>query len=205
MKAKKIIMAALCCFSVFSLVSCNLNDDDNGNTGLSPIQIKTAYTAVKDIHSGKLVYTPLASTGSSSKNDTINISWDISTDSTMTIHNFPVSALADNITSSNYSDLKTALENVNTTDLSCFIGFYQLNPISFLINPISPSFNLSYGGATHKIQIAFYLNTTYSAGIYDYQNNGILEMQIIEAGIYIDGSQSSALSTSKAFLIDSTK
>lgn len=195
MKAKKIIMAALCCFSVFSLVSCNLNDDDN--TALSPTQMQEAYNTVKNIHLGKLIFTPTVG----SKNDTLNVSWDIKADSTMTIHNFPVSALADNI-GSDYSDLKAALEKEGTVDLHCYIGFYQLNPVAFMIYPISPSFDLSYGGATHKIQIAFYHVNT-SLGVYNNNNNGILEMQIIEAGIYIDQKQSQALSAGKLFFLQS--
>ena len=193
MKAKKIIMAVSCCFSVFCLVSCNLNDDDNSNTGLSQGEIQTAFNTVKNIHLGKLIYTP---TGSS-KNDTISITWDINTDSTMTIHNFPVSSLADNI-GSDYSDIKTALEKEGTIDLHCNISFYNLNPVAFYINPIYPSFDLSYGGAVHKIQIIFH-HLWNSFGVYSNSNNGILQMQLIETGFYVDQKRYHELSSYMGF------
>jgi hypothetical protein len=80
----------------------------------------------------------------------------------------------------------------------------QVSPITFLLNPVSPSYQLTYGGATHKVQVAFYINNYSSYGFYD-TSKKMMEFQLVEGAIFVDGQQTSYLGNGVSFVFTGTK
>ena len=167
--------------------SC-LKDED---TGLSVEEQRSAYLQVKGDYNGKLVYSKQLEDKSAYVNDTVDVSWSIATDSTLLIKQFPSAALAEGISN---NDIKAAMASANPVDIKCYTGFNSLSPVIFLINPSVVTYRLTYGDTTHKVQVVFYVNNGYSYGVYRSSTN-LLEMQIIEAGIYVDDSYNASLLT----------
>ena len=194
MKTLKAIAFMVCCILIGStLTSCLNNNDDN--TGLTKEQQKSAYLQVKGDYNGKLVYSKLLS-DSKYTNDTLDISWSLDTDSTLQIKKFPSSVLAQNITNGSIKKTMTASDSV---DIKCYTGFYSLSPVAFVVNPLSVTYNLTYDGAAHKVQVVFYVNNSYSFGVYQ-PTTSTLTMQIVEAGIFVDGKlQTGMLKTATPF------
>ena len=183
MKKLSIISVFVCCLAALCLTSCN---NDDSPRGLTPEEVKTAFLTVKGSYEGDLIYekkSDKAVKPGKADLDTLKTSWQIDTDSTLTIKAFPTKLLAARITDKALSEALTAQADV---DLKCYIGFYSLTPVSFIINPIAPSYNVKYDGKDHKIQIAFNVNSPYSFGAYN-STKKQLQMQIVEAAIYVDG------------------
>lgn len=171
----------LCGLSALVLTSC-LNDDDN--TGLTPEEVRTAYQLVKGSHSGKVIFSAANPNNTKDTTDTLAVTWNVLTDSTMVIHNLPISKIAANVTD---ADLKSAIAALPDQDVDCFIGFTVVSPVTFLINPSLVEYPaLSYGGARHKVQIGFYINNTNSFGMYN-ATSGNMIMQVAVGGFYVDG------------------
>ncbi len=185
-KLKFIAFVIGCLFIGTALTSCLNNNDDN--TGLTKEQQKSAYLQVKGDYAGKIVYSKLLS-DSKYANDTLDISWSIDTDSTMLIKKFPSTLLAQNITN---ESIKTAMAACDPVDIKCYTGYYSLSPVAFVVNPTSVTYNLSYDGTSHKVQVVFYVNNTYSFGSYQPLTT-TLQIQIVEAGVYVDGTYQSGL------------
>ncbi len=200
MKSIKFISMMICCMAALVFVSCDKNDDNT--SALTPEQVQMAYQTVRGNYTGKLIYPKASNTTGKTVNDTVGITWSIATDSIMTIRNFPAAALAEHITN---ADLKQALLTQPAQDIRCYIGFLTLSPVRFLINPVSPSYTLTYGGATHTVHVGFYVNSTYSLGVYN-TNTKELQMQIIEGAVYVDKvRQTDYLKSGVPFLLKATK
>lgn len=186
-------MAAVC----VTLTSCN--DDDDDVRGLTPQEQQAAYEQVKGSYTGTMYYAVKDSTTGKAKTDSTTVSWEISSDSTMTVRNFPVSLIANYISD---TTLSKPLSMAGNQDLRCYLGFIRVTPSTFLINPISPELNLTYGGTSHKIQIPFYVNTYYS---YGELSGSRLSMQIVAGGIYSDGKDTGLLNQGIPFAFVSKK
>lgn len=183
MKKIKLFALILCCIASVSFVSCSDNDDSGSNyQPPTTAQIKAAYESIKGSYTGKLVY-PTFSTAKSSVLDTLDTSWEISNDSMLVIKDFPTKALASNITD---AKLKEALANAPAQNLNCRFGFYQVDPLVFLINPKTQKYTLNYDGKTHEVLVVYYVNSSNSFG--SINKDKVLQMQIAEGGIYVDGT-----------------
>ena len=104
MKRNRKTAAVLAGFIMMALmmVSCN---ESNSYRELTKQEIQSAFLTVRGYHTGKMVY--LKNIGNyQTKTDTLDISWTIDTDSTLTIHNFAVEPFAEFITD---NELKEAL------------------------------------------------------------------------------------------------
>lgn len=187
MRNLKFISLIMGCLAAVCLTFTSCNDDDDDYKGLTPEQVETAFNAVRGDYNGIMLYAHKDSNGKQ-VNDSTNIAWSIQTDSVMTIYNFPVASLAKNVTDSTVSK---AIATAKPQNLKCYIGFINMSPVTFLINPISVEFTANYGGKDHKIQVPFYVNNYYSFG---QRTNGRIIMQIIAADIYSDGVRTSYLS-----------
>lgn len=185
MKKNQFKTILFCCLAALLFTSCN-NDDDSG---LTPEQKVAAFGMVKGPHTGSMFYSAENPNDPKDLVDTLAINWTIRTDSTMTISQFRASVIAESVTD---TDLKEALENAEPRDLDCKIDFFSLNPVAFYINPITPSYQLTYGGATHQVQIAFYVNSYVSQGNYQ-PSTQMMSMQIVAGGIFVDGKQTDVL------------
>lgn len=202
MKKLSIISVFVCCLAALCLTSCN---NDDSPRGLPPEEVKTAFLTVKGSYDGDLIYEKkVEGTAKPGKPtlDTLKISWQIDTDSTMLIKSFPSKLLATYITDKNLS--ATLAEQPNS-DIKCYIGFYSMSPVAFIINPVALAFNVNYGGKDHKVQVAFNVNSAYSFGAYN-STKKLLQMQIVEAAIYIDGKYEKAmLDTAVPFVLSAKR
>lgn len=176
-----------CIMAAMSFTSCN-SDSDNSYQGLTEAEIQQCFYTTRGAYSGKIVYRAENKANIKDKTDTLDISWNIMTDSTMTIHNFPVSTLAESIT--NNDDLKSAIAQLPPRTLDCAISYVYVTPIQFLIGPNNIDYELEYGGSTHKVQFRFFWNN-YSFGQYVASADHPMEMQIWAAALYVDGNQTS--------------
>ncbi|MBQ9649171.1 MAG: DUF4840 domain-containing protein [Prevotella sp.] len=189
MKSLKFLSWACCLAGALTVVSCLSDDDDNNNNqskGLSASEKALCFAAVGGDYTGKLYFYD-----ASRERDSVDIDWYIPSDSVMTVPKFPSKALAGCISN---SALKEALEAAPDQPLNCRIGFINMSPIEFLINPQTLTYNLNYSGSDHKVQVLFYVNNTYSYGTYNASSRE-LGMQLIIGALYIDEKQSTYMTT----------
>lgn len=199
MKKINLIAWMICCLAAMTFSACN---DDSGYKGLTPEQKTEACNVVKGTYEGQLIYPSVNPTNQADVTDTVQAKWEIQSDSLMTIRNFPMELLASNI---NNKDLATALKAERPRDMKCYIDFTQVSPVTFFINPTLQSFTLNYGGKNHLVQVAMLGNNIYSFGAYD-SSKKLLQMQIVEAAIYVNGIlQKNALSSAVPFVFKATK
>ena len=193
MKTKTLISTMMGCLAALCLTSCLSDNDDIKDTSasLTLADIALCFQAVEGHYTGDLIHSDITSDPTSYASDTIVGTWYIPTDSTLIITNFPSRLLAENISN---PDLKEALAAEPDQTINCKIGFVTKDPIQFLVNPAVLTYNLHYGSSDHKVQVAFLANSGYSFGNYDALKNE-LSMQIVEGGLYIDGLQSTYLTT----------
>ena len=178
-----------------SLTSCLKDSDGNSNSGLTPAEKEYCATIVKGNYTGSLIYAAKNIQNINDVTDTLDISWSVNTDSTLTIHRFPSRLLAENISD---EALKNAIAEAPDQDINCRIGFITKNPIQWLINPAAPCFNIQFDGAEHKFYVGFYVNSTNSFGRYT-SNDKMVEMQIIEGAIFMDNNETGYLTTATPF------
>ncbi len=199
MKKMKFITMAVLGLSLLGFSSCN---DDDDNNYLTSADKTTCYMQVQGNHDGSVIYVT-GSSSSTTTTDTTTCSFNITRTFQdddyvykMYIYDLPIKALAYNM---NDGDCKTAMEEAENITLECTIDFYNMSPVSWLINPVTPEFTLEYGGATHKIQVPFILYSYYSIGAYGTVSNSSspdvkqIRMQILAAAIYVDGQETSLL------------
>ncbi len=192
MKSFKVFAFAACVLAGLAFTSCN--DDDDNNT-LSPQERQEAFQKVKGNYTGELVYASVNPKDSKDQADTVSVSWQIGTDSVMTIQNIPAIAVARNITD---TIIRKAVAAQPAQDMKCYIGFFGLTPPRFLVNPTGLTYEVSYSSKLgeepkmHKVQVLFLANNMYSQGYYE-QDKNRLTMQLIEAAIYVDGTYQSGL------------
>ena len=199
MKKLKFVTMA-CCVAAMGLTSC-MNDNDDSGRELSKEELAYCLNTVKGTYQGDLIYIAKNVKDISDNTDTLKISWNIVNDSTMTIKNFPTRLLAENISD---DKLKAALAEAPNQDIDCLIGFINASPVQYLINPKAPSYNINHDGADHKIQVAFYANSTGSFGSFN-QTKKVLYMQIVEGAIYMDGKQTAYLTADTPFAFEAKK
>ena len=176
-----------CIMAALSFTSCN-SDSDNSYQGLTEAEIQQCFLATRGLYNGKVVFLAENKANVNDKKDTLNVNWEITTDSTMTISNFPVKALAEKITYNN--ELKEAVSKLSPRTLNCVIQYVYVTPLQFLIGPANLDYELEYGGTTHKVQFRFFWNN-YSFGQYVSSAKHPMEMQIWAAALYVDGNQTS--------------
>ncbi|ERT58326.1 putative lipoprotein [Prevotella sp. BV3P1] len=180
------LLAACLTLGVTSLTSCLGSNEDN-QVKITKEEVQLAFAKVKGKHTGKLIYPQREVKSATDRTDTLDISWSLTTDSTMVIHNFPVKALAENVTN---TDLRKLLLTAPAQDLKCNIGFYSVSPIAFVIQPTRLTYQLDDHGVSKKYEVGFYYNITGSIGVY-YEKNGhtSMTMQIVQAVIREEGKE----------------
>lgn len=176
-----------CIMAALSFTSCN-SDSDNSYKGLTEAEIQQCFLATRGLYNGKVVFLAENKANVNDKMDTLNVNWEITTDSTMTISNFPVKALAEKITHNN--ELKEAVSKLSPRTLNCVIQYVSVTPLQFLIGPANLDYELEYGGKTHKVQFRFYWNE-FSFGRYVSSSDHPMELRIWAAALYIDGNETS--------------
>lgn len=195
------ILAMLCCGMVaFGLTSC-LGDDDDDYQLPTAAERAAAIQPLLGYHDGKMIYSAPSTNSSTDRTDTLSISWNIKTDSTMTIYNFPLRVMAPYLSSEEMQ--KAILEADPVVDLNCSILVVKTSPVVWYINPSPAITTLSYSGASHELKFGFYGNTGYSFGQYATSTTtgkSLLSLQIICGGLYVDGLEMTSFSTDLPFV-----
>ena len=127
-------------------------------------------------------------------------------DTTFTIHGVPTKVLAKEISDSN-KDLKEAIENVGTTDITGRFDFYNIgNVASYFVWPSPVTFsNLTYGGKSHEVKILFFAP---SAGVYGYTTGNryqAVNFSLSVGAIYVDGAPKETIYNGSGTQLDELK
>lgn len=189
--------------------SCLNDDDDNGNsfTYLSKTEQLQAYSAIAGTHAGRIYWYDAQTGMSQARLDSADVTLNVVNDSTAYIYNFPTKPLADTI-KTEYSDLKAAMLQQPNTTLTIYTRYFRLNPIYFQADPYNITYNLTYGGATHKVEVAFFTGMpNYMFGVYDSSAKS-LQIVIGEGAVWVDRKANETnptnhLYTSRSFLYKS--
>lgn len=184
---KKFTLIAIlgCIMAAVSFTSCN-SDSDSSYQSLTPAEVQQCFLATQGYHNGKMF--PTYYSNPTQKNDTVQVSWAITTDSTMTIYNFPSKAVSEAISGNN--ELKNAIANHPSQTITCAIGYVYATPIQFLIGPKNVTYNVEYGGSSHKVELLFFWNS-FSFGQYVASAKYPMQMQIFAAQMKVDGIETS--------------
>lgn len=164
--------------AALTMTSCLSDDDDNN--GLTREEQHTAYLSVAGEHSGLLVYYDSIFTSKPSKVDSVAAKVNFDTDSTMTVNDFHVNSIAHFVQD---ATAKACLENAPAQILKCYTYFYDLSPVTFLIQPQKLTFTTMADGKSHTITLAFYAGYPNSYGV---KSGKELGLQIVLGGVYLD-------------------
>lgn len=175
----KKILIAFCCLAAIMLTSC-LGDDNDGQ-GLSRQEISQCFQAIKGNYTGKIVFENHNPNNYNDIADTLDIAWSITADTLIVINEFPQTVILDRITE---EPMKEALQAAAPATLNSVFGFYQTDPIGFLLYPYSVVYDIYLNGSPHKATLAFYINN-YSFAIFD-TSTRVMQMRFQVAGLYLD-------------------
>lgn len=182
---RKYLFMIICSVAAMCLTSCYY-DSDNEYHEITPQEIGQCLTAVKGNYTGKLLFDLNNPNDPKDRTDTLDIAWSVTADTMFNVKEFPQAVFLDRIAD---PELKEAVEQAAPAPLIARLVFYQINPISFMVYPASVVYNIEYNGGTHKASLAFWINTSYSYGLYD-TTNKTFQMQLMGAGLYLDDNMS---------------
>lgn len=169
-----------CAVAAMSLTAC-LKDQSN-TYKLSPEEVQASINSIKGDYSGIVVYNAASRQLAVQKLDTAQVEWSFTSDSTLTIKDFPTAFLATHIQS---ESIRTAVADQKFLDIDCYFGIVRANPVQFIVNPVGCAVPYVQDGKIVKVHIAFFVNNSYSFGQLVKDKN-LLQMHIIEAAIYVD-------------------
>ena len=178
---RKFLFIIICCVSATWLTSCYYDSEDEYHE-ITPQEIGQCLTAVKGNYTGKLLFDLNNPNDPKDRTDTLDIAWSVTADTMFNVKEFPQAVILDRIMD---PELKEAMEQAAPAPLIARLAFYQINPISFMVYPASVVYSIEYNGGTHKASLAFWVNTSYSYGLYD-TTNKTFQMQLMGAGLYLD-------------------
>ena len=179
----KKILIAFCCLAAMTLTAC-LGDDNDGQ-GLSRQEISQCFQAIKGNYTGKIVFENHNPNNYNDIADTLDIAWSITSNTLIVINEFPQAVILDRITE---EPMKEALQAAAPATLNSVFGFYQTDPIGFLLYPYSVVYDIYLNGSPHKATLAFYINN-YSFAIFD-TSTRVMQMRFQVAGLYLDENAS---------------
>lgn len=185
--------------AALSLASCD--DSDSGYKPLTKEEKAECFNHTRGVYKGKLVYVTDSVKNGRNANDTIDVQWSVTTDSTLVIEKMPSRLYATWVTN---AGLKKALQEAPAQDLTCRTNYFQTSPVGCWVNPVAPTFNLTYGGKEHKVQIVFYTNYSNSYAFYK-PSTKQMQVQVVQGAIFVDSKQSTDVKSGAAFLLYGTK
>ena len=188
----KKILIALCCLAGMFFSSCL--GDDNDNQGLTRQEISQCFNAIKGNYTGKLLFENHNPNNANDVVDTLDIAWSITADTMIVINEFPQTVILDRIKE---ESMKAALQEAAPAPLRSLFGFYQTDPISFLLYPYSVVYDIELDGTAHKATLAFWLNTN-AYGLFD-TSTRIIQMKFQAAGLYLDENTTHNYLTNSAY------
>ena len=166
----------------FSLTAC-LNENEDNTKKITKEEVQQAYRTVAGLHTGKLVFPLSYPLTASTKTDSLDISWDVTSDSTLLIKQVPAKAFVPSVQD---NDVKNLLMKAKPQDLKCNIGFYSLMPVAFVMQPKILEYQVENNGKQSKIEVLFYFNVRGAAGVYDVGKKRFLA-QLVGGAVRVDG------------------
>ena len=182
MKHLKNYLFALGCLAAVGLTSC-LNDANDENTGLSRQEISECFNTIKGNYTGKLLFEIQNPNDLNNHVDTLDITWSVTADTLIVINQFPQATFLEQVQD---STLKVALAKATPEPLKANLGFYNTNPVAFMIYPIAVNYDIMIEDVAHKATLAFWYNN-YSFGSFDWTSR-VFQMQMIMSALYLDES-----------------
>lgn len=179
------LLSIIGCFvAALAFTSCNTESSGSSYEPLTQQEITQCFLLTQGSYNGKMIYPAVNKANVTDKYDTVQVAWNIRTDSTMTIYNFPAKAIAEQI---QYNEgLKAALESQPNQDINCSILYYVKSPIQFIIGPSNLKYNVEYDGKVHDVEINFLWQLP-SFGMYNSTIERPMQMQILAARMKVDG------------------
>ena len=198
MKTRSLFTILFCCVAAVCVTSCiNNDDDDNSSQALTKAEIAQCYMTVGGNYTGDLFYLTTSADGITESIDTLVGKWNIPTDSTLIITEFPSKVLAESVS---YSGLKEALAEAPNQVIQCRIQFVEKSPVEFLVNPYALEYTLHYEDGDHLVRVVFYINNIYSFGTFDATSRELM-LKIIPGALYVDGKETSYFTPSQIVFV----
>lgn len=182
MKHLKNYLFALGCLTAVGLTSC-LEDVNDENTGFSRQEISECFNTIKGNYTGKLLFEIQNPNDPNDYVDTLDITWSVTADTLIVINQFPQATFLEQVQD---STLKAALAKAAPESLKANFGFYNTNPIAFMVYPIAVNYDIMIENVAHKATLAFWYNN-YSFGSFDLTSR-VLQIQMIMSALYLDES-----------------
>ena len=174
------------CIAALNLASC-VSSSNEEDESLSNADIAACFNAVRGDYSVKIVFNAKNSSNIYDNQDTLDINWSFTADSTLIIRSFPAKILAESI--SNTSVKNALLEQDPKRDLNCLIAFYQLSPyVQFLIGPKKLDYYILINDETHTLSMYCWANN-YSFGAKN-SSDDTMFLRLEIAAAYLDGNES---------------
>ena len=184
MKHLKIFSVLFCGVAAIALTSC-LNDDND--KGLTPEEKQQAFLQMNGSYTAKTIYYSKLDGMSSTpgnKRDTLNAQLNLLNDSTIQL-GLPTKAIVSLMRDTMLA--KAIAAQQPQKGVTARIGFYNVNPPAFYVNPQPVEYNnISYKGTTVSFRFVFANNYVSSFGVYNAKKR-TLGINLIVAGVYRDG------------------
>lgn len=196
-KFKRVFMAMLCgLFVVGSLSSCLSTDEEDT---LTIDQQREYGREMANSYSGVVRFYKLKTSNSVEKYDSLRTSWNVSSDTLVTLNYFPVNKLDSAISVAStddsgegkrYRELQQAISNISPMTLVNtwyipYTSYITDSTISFLVTPHTIKQTLTYDGETHDVYFVFLGGNYYSRGEYN-RLSQTFQFQLMLYGIYED-------------------
>ncbi len=178
------LMALASVMAVFS--SCNKDDNDTPDD---------AYKYLRRSFTGKLICQD-ESRADSVVMDTLDASWNIDSNNRLTINNVPLSKMLVGVDN---TDLTEAVRAMATQTLTADISVIHVSPIVFTVSPQELSITVRFDGADHPLRVTFASGANLSWGSYSVNDQSVV-INIMETGVYLDGSTTNLLPERKPLL-----
>lgn len=170
---KTFIMLALVTLTTMGTMTACLGDESDNNA-ISAEEYRQSLASMSGSYSGKIrFYRPKTSYGQQyEKYDSTYTTWRVSTDSTITIRQFPVNKLDSAIVvpasdnspaATNALTIREAISKASPKDLKAYYFIPSKNfivdaGIQFYVNPYVIEVPVTYGGSNHTLYFAFTSN-----------------------------------------------
>lgn len=184
---KKLFFFMMIAVAAMGMSSC-LNDDDDYD-GLSLEEQHEAFTKVQGTYAGKLYY-PIYDGTFTSKSDSADVSWTMTSDSVINIHGMKVSALSELIAN---DSLRNAFAALPDEDLKVNCLYITLDPVTFLLAPqYVYTYVTSEGKDPQEVRLYFYGYIGESYGMVNTTGQKMI-MYLKPAAITVGGKEVSSL------------
>ena len=183
------LLAMLSASMAFS--SCNKEDNDTP---------EDAYAYLHRSFTGKLICQDESRTDSVVM-DTLDASWSINASNKLTIAHVPLVKMLVGVDN---AELIEAANAMATQTLAADVSVVHVTPIVFSVLPQALTVAVRFGGSDHLLRITFASGSNLSWGSYSVNDQSMV-INIMETGVYLDGSTTNLLPERKPLLWSTEK